>query len=219
MTGRHVVHFSVATLFAVVFASAIVGGSLLIGTAAIISVQGDTTRELIVSIPDGLPNGEVGVMGEEILKSGLDPTSKEAVEKYGPLNKQALAETKEGRILDAIRSRRSGQCSTAYARCQPQLGCQAQRSRSTQQYSSGVYCQTGVTRYPRSGSVVQSSPSCPVCPTTPATNPRPVPALVPVTPQIKYPVGSQVSPYSPAFPFLPDTTCPDGKCPLRILTK
>jgi len=216
VSSKHVVHAGAGTL-AVCVVCCFFLGLCIIGAALVGGCGGDpkdvpsTHRH-----PSRLPNGEIGAYSQEIIEKSVDPLSKEAVEKYGPVNPQALMEEKSGRILDAIRARRSGGAvcrvqSPVCVPCQSQAGWQWQRSYSSPSRSCVVSRSIGVSQCPSCVSVPsQVTPQ----PARPATTPR-VDTVSPTTPYL--PVLPDT--LRGALPLLPDGSsgkffCPDGKCPL-----
>jgi hypothetical protein len=206
MTAKHVVHFGVGTLAVCLLCVGLLG-VCMIGAAGIVASH--TAVELNV---DGVRQGELGSLSKVITTSGLDPESKEAVEAYGPLNKNALAETKQGRLLDAIRARRGSSCQIQYreyAQLQSQRGYQQVPSYYSRSSLRVVSRGNGGLQYLNSG--------CDICPQQRQPNVQPIPQQ---TPRVQ-PSPIDVSPSAPRLPtpdiqsaddlpYLPDTAdCPE----------
>lgn len=172
---NHVVDLSVGSVLGLLLCFALLGGCLL--AAAYVLQQPDTPAAPSVRQPSGQ-------IGSSVIKGNVDPSSKEAAELYGPLNVDALTETKRGPLVNWIRSRRSGGC-------QP---CQTQsRVVCVPQASQGYWAQPQPC-YP--SAVVSPRPALSPCDSgrCPVVQPRPQ-AETPVTP---------LTPSKPSLPRLPD---------------
>lgn len=195
--SSHILHFSVGTLVFLFICVGLLGGCLIGG--AVIMANHVTSSE--VETLGEMPNGKLGPISESILNRKM--SDGEMDEEFGKLNTQALAETKQGWLLDRIRARRQSRC------YQQQTVCYQQPVRV-----QPAYVQPAPVIYP-SPRPVYPQPVQPVYP-----SPGPLPSPIPTNPTVPV-VPDDIVPSVPRLPS-PDiqslpvgivpSTCQDGTC-------
>lgn len=102
--AQRIIGFSVATLLVFILGSAILGSCLIASAMITAGCNLGVHSEQVTSLEE-IPNGELGPLCEAILNQPK-MSAGEMEQAFGPLNKAALHETKEGWLLDRLRARR-----------------------------------------------------------------------------------------------------------------
>lgn len=196
MYKKHVVNLGAATLLVILMSTMVLGGFLLSAAAIMISPESRHTASIEQPV---LPTGQVGQLSNQITSRAIDPTSKEANDLYGPLNRNATVEEKNGPILNLIRSRRF-QSQGSYV-CRTRSVVRV-RPQSLQYYQPGY--PSVQPQSPYLGLPIAVPGRC-----IPCQPQRPSPMPIPQG----QPHPSDVTPGGPSFPSLPDTPRMQQDCP------
>lgn len=187
---RQILHFSIGSLFAMFSLVGLLGVFLLTSAVVLHSPSGKCD-------PGCLPT-KIGPISEAITSQKMSAGEMEAA--FGPLNKQALTETKEGRIMDWIRERRARRVCQHVPTSRPVV------SYSRPANSRLIYTTPCVPCSPASN---------PVQPYQPLPSPIPSNPTVPVTPDDIVPsIPLSPAPDIQSLPVGIVPSCATGNCPI-----